>query len=133
MHPLFIFTFPHIGSTISKSAIIVTYFLKTSFPRLLCCHRDGQIIYLLDTHLLGNSVFFYKLLICINQCPVFRYGKNAVTHFIEYTLENLQLPLRGHPLRYITTHNQYILFIQRKDTIFVMMMFTIKIQFMMGG
>ena len=71
MHPLLVFTFPHIGSTISKTAIIITYFLKTFFPSLFCCHRDGQIIYFLCPHLLGNSVFFYKLLIRINQCPVF--------------------------------------------------------------
>ena len=109
---------------------MIAYHLKLLLPRLLVGHRDTQIIYFLCTQLLHYTVFFYKLLIRINQRSIFRHSKNTVTHLIEHTFKNFQLPLGSYSFRYITTHDQHIFLIQRKDTVLVIMAFTIKIQFM---
>ena len=130
MNPFLVVTHTHIRGTVSKATLIITYFLKPFFPCLFRFHGDRQVIHLLCTNLPGNSVFFYKLFVGIHQRPVFRHGKNTVTHFIEHTLEYFQLPLRSHSFRYITAHNQHIFLIQRENTVFVIMMLAIKIQFM---
>ena len=131
MYSLLSFSLTYISSTISKATIIITNILQLLFPCFLCCHRDTQIIYFLCTQLLRYTVFFYKLLIRINQRSIFRHSKNTVTHLIKHTFKNFQLPLGSYPFRYITTHNQHVFLIQRKNTVLVIMAFTIKIQFVM--
>ena len=131
MHSLLSFSLTHISSTISKATIIITNILQLLFPCLLVGHRNTQIIYFLCTQLLRYTVFFYKLLICINQRSIFCHSKNTVTHLIEHTFKNFQLSLGSHLFRYITAHNQHVFLIQRKNTVLVIMAFTIKIQFVM--
>ena len=121
----------YISRPISKATIVITNFLQSFFPRPPVGHRDTQIIYFLCTQLLRYTVFFYKLLIRINQRSIFRHSKNTVTHLIKHTFKNFQLPLGSHSFRYITTHNQHVFLIQRKNTVLVIMAFTIKIQFVM--
>ena len=131
MYSLLSFSLTYISSTISKATIIITNILQLLFPCFLCCHRDTQIIYFLCTQLLRYTVFFYKLLIRINQRSIFRHSKNTVTHLIKHTFKNFQLPLGSHSFRYVTTHDQHVFLIQRKNTVLVIMAFTIKIQFVM--
>ena len=121
----------YISRPISQTSFMIAYHLELLFPCLLVGHRDTQIIYFLCTQLLRYTVFFYKLLICINQRSIFRHSKNTVTHLIKHTFKNFQLSLGSHSFRYITTHNQHVFLIQRKNTVLIIMAFTIKIQFVM--
>ena len=71
------------------------------------------------------------MLVGIYQRSVTGNGKNAVTDFVEYAFKYLQLLLGGHSFRDVTTHNQNVFFIQRKNPVLVVMVRAIEIHVVM--